>query len=185
VGDFDAEGHADFGLFTPPTTSTITNAIKPAATAAIGPTFTYVDPTGKSLAPVTIAGATANDIPMTVNYDVNAETDLALFGPDPAHAGQYRFLVLTAASGFNPPAAVEFNNNGSGYGNANSIPAMADYQGNGKADFAVFTPDGKGGMQYVYQTNQIQQGVTLDFATITDLPLDAPFSLLAKKVRGS
>ena len=45
-----------------------------------------------------------------------------------------------------------------------STPVIADYQGNGKADFALFKPDGKGGMEYVYQTNQVGQGVTLDFA---------------------
>ena len=93
--------------------------------------------------------------------------------------------MLTGASGFDPASVVEFDDSGRGYGDASSLPAMADYQGTGKADFAVFTPDGKGGMQYVYQASQVGQGVELDFALTTDIPLTAPLSAIIGKVRGS
>ena len=62
---------------------------------------------------------------------------------------------------------------------------MADYEGDGKADFGLFTSDGKGGNQFVYLLGQVGAGVTIDFATATDIPLTAPTYLVAKKVRGS
>jgi hypothetical protein len=64
-------------------------------------------------------------------------------------------------------------------------PQGTVYEGTGKADFAVFTPDVSGGMQYIYQTSQTGVGAVLDFATVTDLALMAPTYLIARKVRGS
>jgi len=54
------------------------------------------------------------------------------------------------------------------------IRSLPTTRANGRADFALFTSDGRGGMEYVYQTSQVGQGVTLDFATKTDIPLTAP-----------
>ena len=60
---------------------------------------------------------------------------------------------------------------------------MADYEGNGHADFAVFQPDGAGGGEFVFQDVGVGHGVVYDFAQSTDLPVTAPFWLLARKVR--
>ena len=68
-----------------------------------------------------------------------------------------------------------------------AIPVIADYQGTGRADFAVYTSDNNGTImmdEYVYQTGQTGSGVTVDFANSTDIPLNAPTYFLAKKVRG-
>ncbi len=168
VADFVGNGHADYGLFTP---------------SGTGATFTYFDPaTGSGL---TRTIGTANDIPTAVESDGDGRADLALFGPDPGKAGHYRYLVLTSSSGFDPARAVFFDNNGYGYGNSASIPVMADYEGTGKSDFALFVADNRGGKEYVYQTSQVGAGVVLDFATNTDIPLTAPISWIVKKVRGS
>ena len=167
VADFDGSGKAGFGLFNP---------------SASGSSFTYIASNGSSSFTKTIGSP--NDIPSAVEYDGDGKSDLALYGPDPAKPGHYRYLVLTSGSGYAPAQAATFDNYGYGYGNLTSTPAIADYEGNGKADFGLFTPDNKGGMQYVFQTSQTGKGVTYDFATATDLPLTAPAFLLAKKVRG-
>ena len=168
VADFNGNGHADFGLFTP---------------SSSGSSFTEYDPITR--VSLTRAIGAATDTPMTVDTDGDGKADLVLYGPDPAKAGHYRYEILTSSSGFNAAQAVTFDNNGYGYGNAASVPVVADYEGTGKADFGLFTPDNKGGMEYVYQTGQTGPGVVLDFATSTDLALTAPLSAIAKKVRGS
>jgi hypothetical protein len=173
VADFDGNGKADFGLYNP---------------AKIGATFTYIDPsTYQSITQsIPLSLVSPNAIPMAVQYDGDSKADLALYGSSATNANQYGYVVLTAASGFNPSQALTFNNNGYGYGNSSSIPVTADFDGTGKDDFAVYTPDFNGGMEYVFQTSQTGAGVTVDFpSSLTELPLATSPAFLAKKVRGS
>jgi Bacterial Ig-like domain (group 3) len=170
VGNFDGSGHANFGVYTPSSTGT---------------TFAYADPSTntsfiETLSPMLV---TANDTPVAVDYDGSGKSSLALYGPDPTHPGQYRYLVLTASTNFNPNDAVTYDNNGYGYGNSFSIPVIADYDGTGKDDFGVFSPDFTGGMEYVFQTDQTGAAEVADFATLTEIPLTASTYLMAKKVR--
>jgi hypothetical protein len=173
VADFDGNGKADFGLYNPTTT---------------GATFTYIDPSTYQSITQAIPSSlvTSNAVPIAVQYDGDNKADLALYGSKPGNSSEYGYVVLTASSGFNPSQAVTFNNNGYGYGNSYSIPVMADYDGTGKDDFAVYTPDFNGGMEYVFQTSQTGAGVTVDFpSSLTELPLATSPAFLAKKVRGS
>ncbi len=167
VADFDGTGRAGYGLFNP---------------AAAGSTFTFIDP-ANNVSFSRIVG-TANDVPTAVDFDGDGKADLALYGLDPAKAGHERYLVLTSSTGYAPAQAVTFDNFGYGYGDAYSIPVIADYEGTGHADFGLFTPDFAGGTDYLYQTSQTGAGVVVDFPTTTELPLTASPYLLAKKVRG-
>ena len=127
VGDFDSSSKAGFGLYIP---------------SAAGSIFTYVSPTANVSFTKTIGGL--NDIPSVIDYDGDGKADLALYGPDPTNPGHYRYTVLTSSSGYDPTKAVTFDNGGFGYGGASSIPVAADYEGTGKADFALYLPDSKG-----------------------------------------
>jgi hypothetical protein len=167
VADFDGSGKAGFGLYVP---------------SAIGSFFTYVNPSANVSFTRTIGGL--NDVPTAISYDGDGKADLSLYGPDPKNPGHYRYEVLTSSSDYNVAKAVTFDNSGYGYGNASSVPVVADYQGTGKADFAVYLPASTGGMEFIYQTSQTGAGVVVDLGTATDLPLTAPLYLIAKKVRG-
>ncbi len=167
VADFEGSGHAAFGLFNPSPT---------------GSKFTFYSPfTNRSV--TRTVGAPA-DIPIAVDFDGDRKADLALYGKDPA-SGKYRYEVLTSSTGFDANRPVIFDNYGNGYGNAASIPVVADFEGTGKADFAVFTPDNAGRMQFVYQASQVGHGVAYDFAMPTDIALLAPSCIQARRVRGS
>ena len=181
VADFDGSGHAGFGVYIP---STATNT----------GTFTYTNvtiPTGTT-GPIVNPAATyyfarnygfAADIPMAVDYDGDGKADLALYGLDP-RTNRYRYDILTSSTNFSTSKDVYFDNAGLGYGYSGSIPVMADYEGNGHADFAVFQPDGLGNAEFVFQDVGVGHGVVYDFAPAADLPVTAPAFLLARKVRG-
>ncbi len=166
VADFDGSGRAGFGLSNP---------------SASGSTFNFIDPATNFSLARTIG--TANDVPTAVDYDGDGKADLALYGPDPARAGHHRYLVQTSGSAFSPGQAVTFDNFGYGYGNQYSIPVVSDYEGTGRADFGLFTPDFAGGMDFLYQTSQTGAGVVVDSPTTTELPSTASSYLLASKVR--
>ncbi len=166
VADFDGSGHAGFGLFDQ----------NPA-----GSTFeSFTKDTNFSISPRPVGRPT--DIPTAVDISGDGRADLVLYGP--GADGKNRFVVLSSSADFNPSQTITFDNGGNGYGNARSIPVPADYEGTGKADFAVFTPDGKGGMEYVYQPSRPGPGVVVDFATANDIALLSPAYLRARKVRG-
>ena len=54
------------------------------------------------------------------------------------------FQLVTAPSG----VAVSFDNGGYGFGNAQSIPVPADYFGDGRSAYALWTPNAQGGMTF-------------------------------------
>ena len=130
--------------------------------SASGSSFTYVDPVTK--ASLTRTVGTSTDSPKAVTYTATAGptwSSTAPTRPRPATIAIGRDLVLGVQhrqddrlSTITAPATA-----------TRPRPrSTADYQGTGKADFGLFTPDGKGGMEYVYQTSQVGQ-VTLDFAS--------------------
>ncbi len=80
----------------------------------------------------------AGDIPVAADFDGISRDSLALYGN---HNGQYNFLVLTAASNFDPTKTAIINNNGQGFGAPGSIPVPADYFGEGKDSPAVWGPE--------------------------------------------
>jgi hypothetical protein len=164
VADFDGSGKAGFGLFNPSTT---------------GSTFTYISPSQNISFSRTIGNAT--DIPMAVNYDGDGKADLALYGPD--STGKARYAILNSSSGYSTTQVITDNNNGYGYGNSFSIPVVADYQGTGLADIAVYTTDFAGGMVFDYQREQTGAGVAINFGVTGDIPLTAPSFLAARLVR--
>ncbi len=166
VADFDGSGHAGFGLFDQ----------NPA-----GSTFeSFTKDTNFSISPRPVGRPT--DIPTAVDISGDGKDDLVLYGP--GADGKNRFVVLSSSANFNPSQTTTFDNGGFGYGNAQSVPVPADYEGIGTAAYAVFTPDGKGGMEFVYQKPQNGATVTVDFAAANDIALTSPVYLRAAKVRG-
>jgi streptogramin lyase len=179
VADFDGSGHVGFGVYIPSgTTGTFTYTNVTIPTGTTGP---IVNPPA-SYYFARIYGF-SNDVPMAVDYDGDGKADLALYGLDP-RTGRYRYDLLTSSTNFSIAQHVYFDNAGLGYGYSGSTPVMADYEGNGHADFAVFQPDGNGSAEYVFQDVGVGHGVVYDFAPMADLPVTAPLFLLARKVRG-
>ncbi len=105
-----------------------------------------------------------------VDFDGDGKADLAVFGPNPA-TGRYGFTILTSSSG--SKATITFDNNGYGYGNARSIPVIGDYFGDGRAAYALWTPNNLGGMTFAAVSSVTLKGVTVNFGGVGMSPVVA------------
>ena len=105
------------------------------------------------------------------DFDGDGKADLAVYGKDPS-TGRYRFKILDSSTGFAAGKATVFDNQGFGFGNAASIPVAADYFGDGKAAYAIFSPDGHGYMilQAISSANP-GRSLSVDFGLLTDSPV--------------
>src|SRR6202042_3030453 len=105
-----------------------------------GMTFVAVSSvTGKSMV-INFGGI--NDIPVVADVNGDGKADFGVYGYQPGLG--YRFDFLLPSDGFNVNQQDIFNNNGFGYGNAQSIPVVADFDGSGKAGFGLYTPSSTG-----------------------------------------
>ncbi len=179
LGDFTGVGHDGLGSYFPGS-----------GPGALGTlyflNFTIPQGTGFVINPPPIATLVktfgySTDTPIAVDINGDGKSDLAFYGLDP-RTGKYRYDVLTSTSNFTQD--VYFDNGGLGYGYAGSYPTIADYEGTGKADISLFQPDGHGGAFYAFQDAALGYGVLYDFATPTEVPVDAPAYVLARRIRG-
>jgi hypothetical protein len=132
AGDYFGDGQDAYALWTP-------NSLG-------GMTFTAISSvTGKSVS-ANFGGV--NDIPVVADIQGNGKDDFGVYGYQPGYG--YCFDFLLASDNFSVNAQYIFNNNGYGYGNASSIPVVADFDGSGKAGFGVYTPLSTGGATFAF-----------------------------------
>lgn len=125
-GDFDGDGRTDIAVYRP------TGGQWYVRYSSNGVTASYP------------AWGITTDKPVLADYDGDGRTDIALYrarsGSDPS---SYWF-VKTSSSNYTQFYAV-------GWGDTNDLPAPADFDGDGKADIAVFRPSN--GLWYVIQSS--------------------------------
>ncbi|MDQ6782796.1 MAG: VCBS repeat-containing protein [Actinomycetota bacterium] len=121
-GDYNGDGKTDFAVYRPST----------------GAWYVLGGPS--------VFWGTAGDIPVPADYDGDGKTDIAVYRPstgawyvqgDQAGPRQYNLVVLPGtpdATGTPRPGRAAF------WGTSGDIPVPADYDGDGKADFAVYRP---------------------------------------------
>jgi len=151
-GDYNGDGKTDFAVYRPST----------GAWYVLG---------GRS-----VFWGTAGDIPVPADYDGDGTTDFAVYRPstgawyvqgDQAGPRQYALMSPPDTVGTLRPARSAF------WGTTGDIPVPADYDGDGKADFAVYRPSA--GAWYI---ESVDAAITPDAAwgTTGDVPVPGDYT---------
>ena len=128
VGDYDGNGTSDAAVFRPSSATW------------------YIQRPDKSLR-VESFGATG-DAPAAADYDGDGKTDIAVFRPQ---TGVWYIKLSSGIYGGSVQFPLYRDFYIQQFGKAGDVPAPADYDGDGKADLAVYRPET--GVWYVKPTN--------------------------------
>ena len=128
VGDFNGDGTTDIAVFRPSTAQWFIQSITVTNTGQVqvlGQTSTQF-------------GWPGHDQPAPADYDGDGKTDIAVFRPVGSDAGQTqgKFYVRSSTTGQTSILSVGT----SGQVTASAIPVALDFNGDGKADAAVYQP---------------------------------------------
>src|SRR6185503_17824541 len=115
-----------------------------------------------SIAPVTWGLGT--DIPVPADYDGDGKADLAVYRPC-AHTNGCYWYILTSTSNYT--SSLVFT-----WGLATDIPVPADYDGDGKADIAVYRPSTGGWFLMLSATGYSTTGQYWGASDDTPMPAD-------------
>ena len=117
--DYNGDGRTDFGLYYPPNSSSGNSA-----------GIFYVLLTGGGVRSLYNFGFTSSR-PIPADYDGDGRADFALYFPPGSYSGQTQGIhyAVLAAGGVRS----EYN-----FGNTGDAPIPADYDGDGRADFAIY-----------------------------------------------
>ena len=128
IADFDGDGRADFSVFRP----------------SGGNGISYIQPSGANN-PASFYGVQfglSTDKLAPADFDGDGKTDIAVWRPTGyGDASRSYFFVLQSST--NTVRAVQF-------GASVDVPLCGDYDGDGKADFAVYRNGQNGGQSYFY-----------------------------------
>ncbi len=113
---------------------------------------------------------TAGDVPVPADYDGDGFADLAVW-----RASSGDWYVLKSSEAYGNDAAVKIN---WGFGGQNDVPVPADYDGDGKADPAVWSA--QTGDWYVLKSSDAYQDrssvrINLGLAPASDIPMAGDF----------
>lgn len=110
------------------------------------------------------------DRPVPGDYDGDGRTDVAVFRPSDGYWYYLRSGTITASGALGTFSAFKF-------GLAGDIPQPADFDGDGRTDFAVFRPS-DGNWYISNSTNGTYASYTAyNWGTATDQPASAPYRI--------
>gem|GEM_PF-5863803 len=143
VADYDGDGRADYSVYAP-------NGVGGYSW------YWYSSVTGVQGA-VHGFGFSAV-VPLTGDFDGDGKSDFSVYGPS---GGIYGFSTLLSSRNFDINQQSGFNSNGAGFGFAQSQPLAGDFDGDGKDDYSLYTPNGLGGYSWLWisSLNGSQGGV--------------------------
>ena len=105
------------------------------------------------------------------DFDGDGKADLVTYGLIPG-TSLYGFTIVTSSSGFTQK--IRWDNLGYGFGNAESIPVIGDYFGDGRPAYAIWIPQPDGTMLFqAISSVDPTKAISIDFGVSTDVPVVA------------
>lgn len=167
AGDFDGDGKADYSLYAP--NSQGSND------------WTWISSITGLQNSVSGFGR-AGSVPLAADFDGDGRSDLSVYGQN--SNGVWGFSTLLSSYNFNVANQSGFNFNGAGYGWSGAIPSVADYDGDGKADYSLFSPSTSAWSWISSKAGGAQNSATIPGLNQDFMPTTAPFITRFRVARG-
>ncbi len=146
IADFDGDGKTDISTFRSSNATWYINPSgNPSLSGNIAPSGFYGVQFGIS-----------TDITVPADYDGDGKSDIAVFRGNPGNPDRSVFYILSSQT--NTVRVEQFGRSG------DNPTISGDWDGDGKADLAVYRPDANGGQSYFFYRPSSQSGV--DFVTL-------------------
>jgi lysophospholipase L1-like esterase len=165
VADYDGDGRADLGA--------LRISLDPKSTGAGGSSYYLTDqtsagPFGEVLGIAGNKGTAGEDVPVPLDLDRDGKADFAVYGPNGPN-GNGRFLIIPSTG--NRSQTLDIN-----LGQPLDVPAIGDFDGQGRDEIAVFGPYGPGGTgRFLWVSSSDAVTHKVDFGNATDVPAIADY----------